>query len=96
MWSRGNPQIIPGVDVGPGNGRDGEHASAALGSDNPDTLTTRSNLAHFRGQAGRVDEAVRELQALLEDRRRVLSPDHPATLRTRSNLATWLDRAQSI
>jgi Tetratricopeptide repeat len=42
---------------------------------------------------GRLEEAVTQFQALLEDRLRVLGPDHPDTLATRHNLADWLGEA---
>jgi len=66
-----------------------------LGADNPDTLTGRNNLAFYLGKAGRVEEALAESKALLEDRHRVLGPDHPDTLRTQSNLARFLRSRRS-
>jgi hypothetical protein len=58
--------------------------------DHPDTLTTRSNIASWWGEAGRVDEAIKQSTALLADRTRILGADHPDTLETRNNLAYWL------
>ncbi|WP_353962641.1 hypothetical protein [Streptomyces sp. NBC_01214] len=48
-----------------------------LGADHPDTLTTRHDLAHWRGQAGDADGAAAALAELLADRMRVLGPDRP-------------------
>ncbi|WP_301652443.1 tetratricopeptide repeat protein [Streptomyces arenae] len=64
-----------------------------LGPDHPDTLTTRSNLAHFRGQAGDSAGAAAAFADLLTDQVRVLGPDHPDTLTTRSNLAHFRGQA---
>jgi tetratricopeptide (TPR) repeat protein len=64
-----------------------------LGPDHPETLKTRTNLARWFDEAGRVDEAITLSQALLEDHRRVLGPDHPDTLTTRSDLARFLGEA---
>ncbi|WP_331746107.1 tetratricopeptide repeat protein [Streptomyces virginiae] len=60
-----------------------------LGPDHPDTLTTRHDLAHWRGRAGDPAGAAAALAELLADRMRVLGPDHPHTLTTRHNLAHW-------
>jgi len=68
-------------------------ATRHLGPDHPDTLTTRSNLAYWRGQAGDPASAAATLPQLLEDRLRVLGPDHPATLQTRHDLARWRGQA---
>ncbi len=64
-------------------------AHALLGPDHPDTLTTRHNLAHWRGEAGDPPRAVAELTAVLADRLRLLGPEHPHTLTARNNLAHW-------
>jgi hypothetical protein len=61
----------------------------ALGTDHLDTLTTRANLAYWRGEAGDPTGAVTAFEQLLTDRLRVLGPDHPHTLSTRHNLAYW-------
>ncbi|MEO6701640.1 MAG: hypothetical protein ABIP57_09080, partial [Jatrophihabitantaceae bacterium] len=57
-----------------------------LGSDHPDTLATRHNLARWRGVAGDPGGAAAALERLLVDRLRVLGSDHPDTLATRHNL----------
>jgi hypothetical protein len=64
-------------------------ATRQLGADHPDTLTTRSNLARWLGEAGDPAGAAAACEALLADRLRVLGPDHPDTLLTRANLARW-------
>ncbi|WP_439657750.1 tetratricopeptide repeat protein [Lentzea sp. HUAS TT2] len=68
-------------------------ATRRLGPDHPDTLTTRSNLAHWRGAAGDPAGAATAYEELLTDHLRVLGPDHPDTLTTRSNLARWRGEA---
>ena len=72
------------------------HADAlrVLGPDHPDTLTTRHNLARWRGQAGDPAGAAAMFEALLADRLRVLGQDHPNTLTTRHNLAYWRGQAK--
>ncbi|MFI5893780.1 FxSxx-COOH system tetratricopeptide repeat protein [Actinoplanes sp. NPDC051513] len=60
-----------------------------LGRDHPDTLTARSNLARWRGEAGDPAGAVLAYEELLDDVLRVLGPDHPTSLATRNNLASW-------
>ena len=63
-----------------------------LGRDHPDTLTTRSNIAHWTGESGDAREALRLFAELLPDQERVLGRDHPDTLRTRNNIAAWTGR----
>ncbi|MBF6358258.1 tetratricopeptide repeat protein [Nocardia higoensis] len=58
-----------------------------LGTDHPDTLLIRSNLANAYRDAGRVEQAIGEFERLLNDCERIHGPDHPNTLLTRSNLA---------
>ncbi|WP_433207455.1 tetratricopeptide repeat protein [Nocardia sp. CA-107356] len=58
-----------------------------LGPHHPDTLTTRGNLAYWRGESGDIAAAVTEYERLLTDRLRILEPDHADTLTTRNNLA---------
>jgi hypothetical protein len=59
-----------------------------LGSDHPDTLATRNNLAIAYQEAGRTAEAITLHEQNLTDRERVLGSDHPHTLTTRNNLAS--------
>jgi len=69
----------------------GEQRSA-LGSDDPDTLHTRANLAYWRGQAGDPAGAAGAAEELLADQLRVLGPDHPNALKNRVNIAAWRGR----
>ncbi|MFI6822521.1 tetratricopeptide repeat protein [Micromonospora sp. NPDC050187] len=68
-------------------------ATHHLGPDHPGTLTTRNNLAYWRGEAGDPGGAAAAFEDLLTDCLRVLGPDHPDTLATRSNIARWRGEA---
>jgi hypothetical protein len=65
-----------------------------LGPDHPDTLTTRHDLAHWRGTAGDPAGAAAAYEALPTDRLRILGPDHPDTLTTRNNPADGTQQAR--
>ncbi|MEU2107157.1 FxSxx-COOH system tetratricopeptide repeat protein [Nocardia sp. NPDC019255] len=58
-----------------------------LGTDHPDTLTARNNLAGAYQSAGRLTEAIPLYEQTLADRERILGLDHPDTLTARNNLA---------
>ncbi|MFE3247244.1 tetratricopeptide repeat protein [Streptomyces sp. NPDC059209] len=58
-----------------------------LGSDHPDILTSRNDLATALNELGRHQEAADLHQQNLTDRERLLGPDHPHTLNSRDNLA---------
>ncbi|WP_051720638.1 tetratricopeptide repeat protein [Streptomyces sp. NRRL F-2799] len=58
-----------------------------MGGDDPNTLTTRNNLADAYRAAGDPLRAITLHLQTLEDRIRVLGPDHPSTLTSRNNLA---------
>ena len=58
-----------------------------LGTDHPDTLMVRNNLAFAYHSVGRFDEAIELYERVLADQERVLGPDHPKTLTTCNNLA---------
>jgi hypothetical protein len=64
-----------------------------LGTDHPDTLTTRHGLAwalvYRRGQ-GDLDKAIDLFQTVLTNEVRVLGTDHPDTLATRESLTRAL------
>lgn len=60
---------------------------AALGTDHPDTLNSRNNLALAYHQAGRFPEAIALLERTLEHREVELGSDHPLVLKTHNNLA---------
>ncbi|KUM99103.1 hypothetical protein AQI95_40670 [Streptomyces yokosukanensis] len=64
-----------------------------LGSEHPDTLTARHNLALSYGQAGRTHEAIALLEQVLAEREQLLGSEHPDTLTARHNLA--LSHAQA-
>src|SRR5580704_12595416 len=58
-----------------------------LGTEDPDTLATRHELAEAYHWAGRTAEAITLLERTVADRERVLGADDPDTKATRSNLA---------
>ena len=58
-----------------------------LGETQPDTLTSRSNLAAAYRAAGRLEEAIPLYERTLADREQVLGEIHPRTLASRNNLA---------
>jgi hypothetical protein len=60
------------------------------GTEHPDTLTSRNNLATVLHDQGKLDEAEQEHRATLDTRMRVLGTEHPNTLTSRNNLATVL------
>ncbi|SDT83482.1 NB-ARC domain-containing protein [Streptomyces sp. TLI_053] len=68
-------------------------AERLLGTDAPDTLTARSNLALSYRQAGHTGEAIVLEERVLADRERLLDEDHPDTLTARGNLASSYRRA---
>lgn len=70
-----------------------DNCGRQLGSDHPDTLTARYELAYWRGEAGDFAGATRSQSELLADRLRILGPDHPDTLGTRASLAYWQGHA---
>ncbi|MFE2888519.1 caspase family protein, partial [Streptomyces sp. NPDC059272] len=51
--------------------------ATTFGTDYPDTLTTRNNLALWRGETGDAAGAATAFTDLLTDQLRVLGPDHP-------------------
>ncbi|NYI05322.1 tetratricopeptide repeat-containing protein [Allostreptomyces psammosilenae] len=69
------------------------HVRKALGADAPDTLTVRSDLAHWQGKKGDATGAVAALEAVRVKQERILGLDHPNTLTTRASLAYWRRRA---
>ena len=58
-----------------------------LGEEHPDTLISRSNLAHAYAAAGRLGEAVPLNESVLEAAGRLLGEEHPDTLSYRADLA---------
>ena len=56
------------------------------GSDHPDTLSSRSNLAVGYAALGRTEDSIRLLEEVLEVGVRVQGPEHPHTIISRDNL----------
>src|SRR5664280_2351141 len=59
----------------------------------PNTLTARTSLAYWTGEAGDPAAARDAYAALLPIRERVSGPEHPDTLAARANLARWTRQA---
>ncbi len=64
-----------------------------LGTEDPDTLTARANLARWTGEAGDAAGARDQFAALLPVRERVSGAEHPGALTARANLADWTGQA---
>ncbi|MFS8202632.1 tetratricopeptide repeat protein [Streptomyces sp. CWNU-52B] len=62
------------------------------GSDHPDTLTTRHDIARVVAERGDTAEAERLFREVLQVRERVLGSDHPNTLSTRHEIARMVAR----
>jgi tetratricopeptide (TPR) repeat protein len=63
-----------------------------LGSENPDTLMSMSNLGMTYADLGRLDEAVKWHQETLDARRRILGPIHRHTISSMINLGKCSSR----
>jgi tetratricopeptide (TPR) repeat protein len=63
-----------------------------LGSDHPDTLLSRNNLAIALQDQHKILDAMQEHRGVLDVRQRVYGTEHPDTLISRSNLASVLRR----
>jgi hypothetical protein len=72
---------------------DAHSLSDAYGSEHPSTLSVRSNLAHWCGEAGDAAGARAQFAALLPVIERILGPEHPIALSARGNLARWTGSA---
>jgi hypothetical protein len=68
----------------------------AFGSEHPDTLSARANLAHWTGGAGDLAGARDQYAALLPVVERVSGPEHPDTLAVRGNLARFTGQAGDL
>jgi Tetratricopeptide repeat len=68
-------------------------ASPGHGTDDPTTLTARTSLAFWTGQAGNPAAARDQYAALLPLIERVHGAEHPTTLTARASLAYWTGRA---
>jgi hypothetical protein len=58
-----------------------------LGSDHPNTLASRNNLAVAYREAGHLPQALPLFERTVTDLERVRGPDHPDTVTSRGNLA---------
>ncbi|MGW7662368.1 hypothetical protein ACWGKH_19010, partial [Streptomyces sp. NPDC054756] len=69
-----------------------------LGSDHPDTFTTRHDLAVMRGMAGDPAGAVDALEGLIKDELLILGPDYPDIQATQSSLDQWrtVERSRQV
>ncbi|WP_323185818.1 tetratricopeptide repeat protein [Streptomyces sp. NBC_00378] len=65
-----------------------------LGEDHPNTLTTRNNLASWRGEAGDAAGAAQAFTDLLDHMVRVLGEDHPLARMVRHSLDRWRKEAE--
>jgi tetratricopeptide (TPR) repeat protein len=63
-------------------------ATELLGSEHPDTLTARANLAAAYAFDGRIADAIALEERVVADGERLLGPEHPDTLTARGNLAS--------
>ncbi|MFE9451901.1 protein kinase [Streptomyces sp. NPDC006739] len=68
-------------------------AERVLGPQDTDTLSLRHQLAHWTGESGRPEAAVRLFVGLLADRERLQGPRHPDTELARHQLAHWHGRS---
>ena len=64
-----------------------------LGPEHPDTLSSRTGVAYWTGEAGDPAAARDQYAALLPVVERILGPEHPQTVTARDNLAYWTYRA---
>lgn len=58
----------------------------SVGSDHPDTLASRNDLASAYESAGRPDEAIGFFEQVVAESERVLGIDHPVTLTSRASV----------
>jgi hypothetical protein len=58
-----------------------------FGSDHPETLATRHEIARMLAVRGQDELAEQEYRDVLSAQQRVLGPDHPSTLSTRNAIA---------
>jgi hypothetical protein len=71
-------------------------AGVALGTEHPDTLASRCELARWRGKASDSTGAATAFEELLPDCVRVLGPDHHDTLNVRNELAYFRGQAGDL
>ena len=63
-----------------------------LGSESPDTMTSRNNLAVMLLSEGKYSESEAQIRELITTETKVLGPENPDTLGSRNNLADALAR----
>jgi tetratricopeptide (TPR) repeat protein/tRNA A-37 threonylcarbamoyl transferase component Bud32 len=68
-----------------------ELRSAQLGADDPDTLSSKNNLAVLYKDQGKYDQAEPLYKEVLDARTARLGADHPDTLESKNNLAVLYD-----
>ncbi|WBO62698.1 protein kinase domain-containing protein [Streptomyces camelliae] len=68
-------------------------AERVLGPQDTDTLALRHQLAHWTGESGQPEAAVRLFARLMADRERIQGPGHPDTELARHQLAHWHGRS---
>ena len=67
-----------------------------LGNEHSSTLTSRSNLARWMGEAGHLEDAISSGIDVVADQQRILGYDHPDTLTSRGNLAMALGQSGRV
>jgi Tetratricopeptide repeat len=65
-----------------------KHKERNLGSDHPDTLPFRNNLAHAYLDAGRIDDGIKMYEVTLNLCESALGADNPRTLTCRNNFGS--------
>lgn len=73
----------------------GAMTTRILGPDHPHTLTTRANLAHWRGEAGDPTAAATATAELLDHMVQVVSKDHALIRLFQQNLTYWQNAAEA-
>jgi Tetratricopeptide repeat len=63
-----------------------EDRERIAGTDHPDTIAARADLAFAYRSAGQLREAIRDYESALADAERYLGPDHPMTRVARDSL----------
>ncbi|WP_283136697.1 tetratricopeptide repeat protein [Rhizohabitans arisaemae] len=71
-------------------------STRVLGTDHPDTLASRNNLASAYHAAGNLTRAIPLYKQTLTEREHVLGTDHPSTLTSRNNLASAYHAAGNL
>ena len=67
-----------------------------MGSNHPQTLTSKNNLAGCLKEKGNLDEALVHFKALEKSTTEVLGSNHPQTLTYKNNLASCLQEKGNL